>query len=477
MDHALPDDLLRAFQAVFPPDEYLVELPGHSAKVEFPYVQEGAGLVAEVAVWSNTTYLGPRGELVLVPTGALGQAEVALRGFRKRLVGVVSEGAAAPRDVRRLAEALGVEVPRDDAPAPAAVAADIARREASLRKMRERAPAVAAHVRELYGLRLPRHLAVYAAFLDSLSPLEARGLSQLDRRSGGIMALFEDGGLTRPTIDGLDARLDTRFRRDPPELVTVMWGDSDGLHFGLWYDDPAALPTCLAHNYARDSAETWEDEEATPLALLATRQRERREETLADWKRALATDEEEDGEAPAAVEASGDETDDRKHADDRGAGEDEPPGPSGPERALSAALAWFEEHDRRACVEDGAPKWDAVARPTTLGGLGPALEPRQGVVTGSCDSRHELYRKGREAAAPLFAEARAELAAGRPALAMVVGRELHWCDSEELEAECLELLGGAYRATGRDALAAILEVHHRHRDLASVGVYAERDAP
>ncbi len=39
--------------------------------------------------------------------------------------------------------------------------------------------------------------------------------------------------------DGLDERLHCRFRRDQPQFVTVLGGNSDGLHFGLWYDLPS----------------------------------------------------------------------------------------------------------------------------------------------------------------------------------------------------------------------------------------------
>ncbi|WP_344620460.1 hypothetical protein [Dactylosporangium salmoneum] len=76
------------------------------------------------------------------------------------------------------------------------------------------------------------------------------------------------------------------------------------------------------------------------------------------------------------------------------------------------------------------------------------------------------------AIAPLVVayEAGAELEAGLPAYALVVGRELHWLDSDEHRADATRLLTGAYRAPGRDALAGIVEVHHAHRDLPSVDV-------
>jgi hypothetical protein len=67
-------------------------------------------------------------------------------------------------------------------------------------------------------------------------------------------------------------------------------------------------------------------------------------------------------------------------------------------------------------------------------------------------------------------EARRALAAGDVAHALALGRDLHWADIEALRAETLELLVSAYRALGREALAATAEAHHRHRDLTHVDV-------
>jgi hypothetical protein len=50
--------------------------------------------------------------------------------------------------------------------------------------------------------------------------------------------------------------------------VTIGWGDSDGLHYGLWYDDPSQPPTTIVANYARDSAETWDLRQPSMILLL-----------------------------------------------------------------------------------------------------------------------------------------------------------------------------------------------------------------
>ncbi|GAB3830902.1 hypothetical protein ACFPIJ_30575 [Dactylosporangium cerinum] len=59
--------------------------------------------------------------------------------------------------------------------------------------------------------------------------------------------------------------------------------------------------------------------------------------------------------------------------------------------------------------------------------------------------------------------------AARAALAAPLS-ELHWLDADQYRREAVDLLTGAYRALGRDALAGIAEVHAAHRDLPSVDV-------
>ena len=68
-------------------------------------------------------------------------------------------------------------------------------------------------------------------------------------------------------------------------------------------------------------------------------------------------------------------------------------------------------------------------------------------------------------------EARAELDAGEPAFALVLGRELHWLDDDRYRTVSLELLTAAYEALNRRALAEVARVHHAHRDLSFVSVF------
>lgn len=69
-------------------------------------------------------------------------------------------------------------------------------------------------------------------------------------------------------------------------------------------------------------------------------------------------------------------------------------------------------------------------------------------------------------------EALQRCAAGDPASALTLGRDLHWASEGDAERErqAHELLVAAYRALGRHNLAGITDAHHRHRDLPQVDV-------
>ncbi|WP_238006873.1 DUF2228 domain-containing protein [Dactylosporangium sp. AC04546] len=298
--------------------------------------------------------------------------------------------------------------------------------------MHERFPEAEAWLRRVYGLRLPRHLGVFAEFWQGLTDDERAGMRYLGLSPWGISELFDEGGVDRTPRDGLDPRLDCRFRRDPAEFVTVMSGDSDGLHFGLWYDDPAELPSFIAYNYARDSAETWTQRSPTVLAEIGRRVADARHDAQYDHEMA---------EGLAVLQP------------------------------LESKLEAFADADRAALDADGPRRWADAARPPGGVTLGGALPPGSGATrAGQSFERMDAYRADPAAAEAIIAEARAELADGFPAYALSVGSELHWWDGDPFRAAATELLTGAYRALGREALAEIVEVHHANRDLRSVDV-------
>lgn len=395
-----------------------------------PYFVTVLGVAAQFSLYKTKTFEGPTAELLVVPKARLHEAGAALDELAAKLETLKSRGLTSAFK-SPLAETLGLEpvlyvegmfAPDDEA---------VRRREAALKLMDERFDAVAARMKEVYGLRLPRYLATFAAFWRSLDALERSGMEHLGRSSGGIIVWFEDGGLDRKTRDGLDARLEGRFRSDPPEMVTIGWGDSDGLHYGLWYDDPADPPTYIVHNYARDSAETWHDKEPTPTGVFAG---------LLDKR---ITDPYDTEPRPLALYAA------------------------------REALAWFAEADKKALAADPpAKRWLKADRIPTVGTFGPALPPGAGSIrVGDPDERLKAWREQPARVKKWIASAKRDCAEGKPAAALTFGLDLHWVDDDEHRKDALELMVMAYEKLGRKAHAETVKVHYAHRDLGSVGVF------
>jgi hypothetical protein len=316
------------------------------------------------------------------------------------------------------------------------------RRQAALSAAWQRFPAVAEKVRQVYGLRLPRHLAVYWALWTSADEGEKHALDCLGGCPAGVMDYFRDDGLRLAGRDGLDERLHYRYMLDPAEFVTVRAGGGDGLHHGLWYDDPAELPSFIAHNYAKDSAETWTSGLPTVLAEL-------RHDI--------------DGELADLREDAGMGVRDDSELEEFEAEVTTP---------LLGALDWFADADRLAVEADGRPRWATAARQDWIS-VSPALPEGSGDPRlAEWDARSRDFGKDGPAAGQWIALAREELAAGQPALALAVGSELHWLSGgyEPYRLAARDLRAGAYRALGRDALAGIVDVHAAHPGLSSVEV-------
>jgi hypothetical protein len=306
------------------------------------------------------------------------------------------------------------------------------RREAVLARMLERFPAVAAKMRAVYDMPLPRHLAVALGFYGGLTPEEREeAWSYLGCGPAGVSEWFDDDGLSLPAT--ADERLHFRYRCDPPEFVTIFSGNCDGSHWGLWYDDPRELPRLVAHNYARDDACTGA----------------RKPTLLGSLREQLYDRELRAGEYPhlARVRAWFDECYRQEQAVYRAEGIESPPPRS------------------HACVAGMDPVIPGVALPPDLDGY------------AAQELRYKTFRERTTEAAPWIDRARRELAEGQPFRALFLGRELHYVDPDELRATAAELLIGAYRALGRDALAGVTRAHHDNRDLRSVGIYGPMPEP
>ncbi|MCY1054580.1 ADP-ribosylation family protein [Nannocystis sp. SCPEA4] len=304
-----------------------------------------------------------------------------------------------------------------------------AAREAAVRDAVARFPAVAERMRSVYGMPLPRHLAYAVGFWHGLTPAERdEAWAYLGCGLFGVTEWFEPDGLSR--APAVDERLHGRFRRDPPEFVTVFSGNSDGSHWGLWYDDPHELPRVIAHNWARDDAETGP---CRPTLLASLRGRLAECAGQPDWTH-----------APRILAWL-----DRVHELELAAHSDERIGPPLP-------------HTHH-CLGGMDPRIDGASIPAEF--ADPAAQR----------TRAAAYREDIPLVRTWLAEAERELAAGRPLRALLFGRELHWFDTDTVGAQLgeqfVDLTSRAYRCAGREPLADILLIHHRHRDMPCVDAY------
>lgn len=329
-----------------------------------------------------------------------------------------------------------------------------ARSAAESRVARDRA-AIERRFADDWGIELPDSIFRYWHFLLSLGPVEQGALHDTELRPYGIMNLFDDPA--RPPREGLDVRVHGRYYRDPPEFLTFMHGGTDGLHFGLWYDDGRTC-TGVASYYNNDGGGVGLPS-GTPLEAV-------REQI--EWRQA--------------------------HLDSE-AGENEPIAANLAEerfrlRALREVLMTFETGDRLEegdayhetyrdegeVLENGDP-----SRFETLDGGGALADGESVVPRGRqrpynrydwCTNLYEQLTGDPGAVTSWVTEALQRCAAGDPASALTLGRDLHWASGGDAERErqAHELLVAAYRALDRHNLAGITDAHHRHRDLPQVGV-------
>ncbi len=310
-----------------------------------------------------------------------------------------------------------------------------------------------------WGFELPDSIFRFRAFLLSLGPAEKQALDDLELSPFGIMDLFDDPA--RSPRAGIDVRVHGRYYRDPPEFLTFMHGGTDGLHFGLWYDDGRTC-TGVASYYNNDGGGVGLPSR-TPLETVR--------HTL-EWG--------------------------WRHLGDQ---DDEPADPMHPEvvarrhrlRLMREVLMAFETGNRHEQGEDyhnaykhspdllehGDPD-----RIETLDGGGALVDGDTAIERGRqrpwndyafCTTLQEELTDDPAAREAHVTEARRRCAAGHPADALTLGRDLHWISAgdPELEHHANELLTMAYRALGRDNLAAIAQAHHHHRDLPQVHVLEE----
>lgn len=262
-------------------------------------------------------------------------------------------------------------------------------------------------LRSLYGIDFPDELFELWDWYQRLSKPAEAGWKVLAMTPHGVLDALAgklDGSLRYPAV------LHWRYQYDLPELFTLFVGDTDGLHWGYWFDDPGRLPPVVASYYARDGVNYV----ASPSLwhAIATRSEQMRSSIHENLEY------------------------DAKHA-----------------TSYAQQLAALDELDAVLPKPREVTPRKPVAK--TPEGMGIVVEPAQ---LGRWLQPDEIV------ADEVLGFVDAEIAAGRPGTALLVGRML-WDGHKDL---ALKIFLRAYPALGRDALHAVAAAHFKHPAIPSL---------
>ena len=228
-----------------------------------------------------------------------------------------------------------------------------------------------------------------------------------------------------------DWYLDSRYYDDPPEFFTVLVGDTDGLHWGYWFDDPDNSPQyCVADYYSRDAFDLTEDG-ATLLEAFRLHLEGCHMSTLEN----IETDPDAEpykAEYQADLEAYG---------------------------LIRARLMQFATADRPEIGDEYVEKYAGISERDvvvdTFEGMG-IVVPES--LYRPLSVNDETLRARAVADADLseiVAEAQGALADGIPGTALKLGRDL-WIGNERQKQDSYRLLSDAYGALNRPTLQTLL---------------------
>ncbi|GHO50656.1 ADP-ribosylation family protein [Ktedonospora formicarum] len=312
---------------------------------------------------------------------------------------------------------------------------------------------VQAFFQQAYQLTLPDHVFAFWAFWLGLTPLERAAMdwrinerdefdvtmSVLGISPGGIFEYFEKAGRERIPQAGLDHRLNDRFYRDPPEFFTALHGDTDGLHFGLWYDNPHEPSAFAASYYSRDGGGIAYKGQTLLEAV--------REEI--EWT--------------------------EFHSDDYSEQEEERSQHRLSIQLLRDAVMEYETGDRPERGEDYVDTYgNTEGRIPTCNELGVIVPPpHEQLLERDVEAIYHAIRTDDHQVKTWIDEALQACAQGQPARALALGHDLHWLshDQQERKEAAHLLLIRAYEMLGYRALAEIATLHHQYRDLPNVDIY------
>jgi Uncharacterised conserved protein (DUF2228) len=300
-------------------------------------------------------------------------------------------------------------------------------------------------LRQLYEFDFPEDLFNFWEFVNRLAPLEPLN-AVADATGIHLVGPFE---VLAGRFDGrtptYHQHLHWRYADDPPEFFTVLAGNTDGLHFGYYLDDPGREPYCVASYYANDAFEL-EGNCATLFEAL------RLEIELHERDCVEYPDCHPDNVADYAPQTA--EIDELRS------------------KLLRCSTAERSETGE-AYVEKylgASPPRTARVVAATYDHMGIVVPPETYRPLSLSDKKLWAALRRKRVRVDVVEEAWSAMRDGYPGTAFKLGKDLWAMGSPRLRMDAYDLLDAAYAALGREVLRNVLARHREHPHLPSVDV-------
>lgn len=106
------------------------------------------------------------------------------------------------------------------------------------------------YIEKLFGFSFPDDFYEFDAFLKKNHSVSL--LDELNMSKSELFDVFEESFEPCELFDFIQK---SRFYNDPPEFVTLFFGDSDGLHWGYYFDSPGQISPVVTSYYHSDAYE------------------------------------------------------------------------------------------------------------------------------------------------------------------------------------------------------------------------------
>jgi hypothetical protein len=304
-----------------------------------------------------------------------------------------------------------------------------------------------AELRERYGVEFPDELFAVWELARSINPEDPGSAFWVEPFNVALHGPFDvlAGAFDRKKPK-LSALLHWRFIFDPPEFFTIAAGDTDGLHWGYWFDEDQSAEW-VASYFTNDA---YQIEPCGKTFVEALRMH--LESCWAGVNENIADDPDEKDAYKEELDAL---------------------------EKVRSKLTSLGTGDRPELGEKYMRKYDCskARRKQTIAptkdGMGIVAPKKAFGSVSVADADLDAAILKVSSRAELISEAEQAINEGRPAKALKIAKEL-WVrgtkTKREIEEASYPLLIAAYEALGRPALAEVVRVHAKHRRLPSVDI-------